>query len=118
VANPAENICEGCHTPLGAGRRRHAKHHGDACRQKAYRDRARAAAARRNVPIQLADLDVSRLSAAARNALVAGQEVADGASEADVAAAQGITVEALKGQFEQLRSEWLIHGLRAKFQRP
>jgi DNA-binding Lrp family transcriptional regulator len=58
---------------------------------------------------QLADLDVAKLSADARDALAAGQELADGASLADVAAKRAISVDELKRRIETLAAEWREH---------
>lgn len=115
----SETLCEGCQQPLGSGRRSHAKHHSNACRQKAYRARANASrAARRAIPKRLEDLDVTQLSAAARAATKAAWEMVDeGKTEAEIAAARGITLDDLRQEFEQLRSEWTIQALRAQLRR-
>lgn len=58
---------------------------------------------------QLADLDVSKLSADARDALAAGQELADGAPLEDVASRRGISTEELKLRIDTLAAEWRQH---------
>jgi hypothetical protein len=55
---------------------------------------------------QLADLDVSRLSAGARKALAIAQELADGATPEEVADSRGITVAALMKQVDTLAAEF------------
>jgi DNA-binding Lrp family transcriptional regulator len=58
---------------------------------------------------QLADLDVDKLSPEARDALAAGQELADGTSLEDVATKRGISVDELKRRIETLAAEWREH---------
>lgn len=55
---------------------------------------------------QLADLDVSKLSPEARDALAAAQKIADGVSLEDIAAAHGIPVDELKQRLERLAAEF------------